>query len=249
MDYLKKKIADIISDNPFIVKALHFLGIQFSQYTDLTLEELCTEKGLDAQLVLQQFNEVSLERQEQPEILRSFPLDLVIRYLRHSHHLFIKDRLPYLLQLVNDLELAWFENEQMGNDLKFVFPIFAEDFIIHIYHEEDTLFSYIESLQKALSGINNPANLFLLMERLNMNRLGNEHETHDDEMAGIRKLTNNYYLKNNVALGLQVLYHELQSFELELQRHAAVEDHILMPKASNLEKEVAWRLQELAKLS
>jgi len=249
MDYLKRKIADLISDNPFIVKALHFLGIQFSQYAEHTLEELCAEKGFDTSMVLQQFNEVSLENHKQPEILRSYPLELIVGYLRHSHHLFIKNRLPFLLQLVNNLDVKWFKDEQIGTDLQFVFPMFAQDFIVHIYHEEDTLFGYIDTLLKSLQGIENPSEMYFLMEKLSISHLGDEHETHDDEMLGIRQLTDNYYTDVDSPLGMQVLYHELQSFELDLQRHAAIEDHILMPKAKNLENEVRYRLERLAQLS
>jgi regulator of cell morphogenesis and NO signaling len=213
MEYLKMKIADIISDNPFIAKALHFLGIQFSQYADHTLEELCKEKGLSEKMVLNQFNEVSLETDSQPEILRSYPIDLIIGFLRHSHHLFIKNRLPFLQKLVQEADVAWLDDKQILHDLKFVFPIFAEDFIVHIYHEEDTLFGYVASMNKALQGIADPAQLLKVMERLSISRLGEEHETHDDEMLGIRQLTNNYELSLNAPVGLQVLYHELQTFE------------------------------------
>ena len=39
-------------------------------------------------------------------------------------------------------------------------------------------------------------------------------------------------------LGIKVLFQELKAFEKELRAHAAIENHILLPKALELEKAV-----------
>ncbi|MEJ0029806.1 MAG: hypothetical protein WDO15_05305 [Bacteroidota bacterium] len=78
--------------------------------------------------------------------------------------------------------------------MKILFPLFIEDFIHHIYKEEDTLFKYIKVLERAQTGNYNPARLYYMMERHSLQRFAMDHEAHDDEMTGIRKITNDYQL-------------------------------------------------------
>jgi regulator of cell morphogenesis and NO signaling len=82
------------------------------------------------------------------------------------------------------------------------------------------------------------------MERYSIQNLAIGHDIDDDEMQGIRKITNDYCLDtldNN--LHLRVVYAELQRFEKELCTHARIENEILFPKALMLEKEVKRMLK------
>ena len=65
-----------------------------------------------------------------------------------------------------------------------------------------------------------------------------EHEAHDDEMNGIRKITRDYYLAPSAPLHVKVIYSELIDFEKSLKTHARIENEILFPKAMALENNV-----------
>ena len=123
-------------------------------------------------------------------------------------------------------------------DLKVVFPLFVEDFIHHIYEEEDTLFTYIRALERAAKGQYNPTRLFYMLEKSSLHKFASEHESHDDEMLGIRKITNNYSAEATTPLHVRVMYNELKSFEQSLIVHARIENEILFPKAMALESKV-----------
>lgn len=246
MDFLKKKLAELISDSPFIAKALHFLGIHFALYSSHTLEELCLERGLNLEVVLQKFQEVAPDDKDLSESFKGYPIDVVIEYLRRSHVHFIKHRLPYLHRLIVETPLEDFEQSQIGRDLKLVFPLFAEDFIIHIYHEEDHLFGYIRALQKAQRNQHPIHDIAERIAKENIAHFSDEHDAHDDEMQGIRALTADYHIHTDTPLSVQVLYHELKSFERELQQHALLENKVLLPKAQVLEKAVLFQIKLVA---
>jgi regulator of cell morphogenesis and NO signaling len=123
-------------------------------------------------------------------------------------------------------------------DLKMVFPLFVEDFIQHIYQEEDTLFSFIQALERASKGQYLPAKLYYMMEKSSVQKFAMEHDVHDDEMEGIRKITKNYTLGHDAPLHVKVLYNELKAFEQSLITHARIENEILFPKAMALENKV-----------
>ncbi|MES2388862.1 MAG: iron-sulfur cluster repair di-iron protein [Bacteroidota bacterium] len=248
MELIKKRIADLVRDNPRFAKALHFLGIRFDNYAEKTLEEVCREKSYSIDMLRRHLEEAGAP-EANPEALQltEYPVDIIVKYLRHAHHLFIKTRLPYIGWLVENLEPSAFRNPQMALDLKFVFPLFRKDYIVHVYEEEDTLFTYIDSLQAATRKIQDPAKLWYLIDKNSIAGFAAEHAHHDDSMEGIRNLTENFSETDTDDLYARVVMTELKSFEQELIVHANIEDRILFPKALLLEQEVIWRLSKHAR--
>jgi regulator of cell morphogenesis and NO signaling len=106
--------------------------------------------------------------------------------------------------------------------LKILFPLFMEDFIHHIYEEEDTLFKYIQKLEHAKQGRYHTSSLYHSMEKYSLQKCALEHEAHDDEMAGIRQMTKDYFLTPDAPLHVKVIYSELIQFEKTLQEHARI---------------------------
>lgn len=76
------------------------------------------------------------------------------------------------------------------------------------------------------------------MEKYSLQRYAIEHEAHDDEMEGVRKITNGYAIHTKTPLHIKVIYSELADFEKALKTHARIENEILFPKAMQLENEV-----------
>ena len=96
--------------------------------------------------------------------------------------------------------------QNIVKDLKFVFPLFVEDFIHHIYEEEDNLFAYVELLRRVLNSNYNPSQLFYEMEKYSIQQHAIEHDVHDDEMKGIRNITNDYSISAEAPLHIKVIY-------------------------------------------
>jgi regulator of cell morphogenesis and NO signaling len=206
---------------------------------------VCKNKGLNVAQVVRSLESIN-KPEPAPQIpVEDLPVDLVIEYLKHTHHIFIKDKLPYIKRLIEKLTPA---PAPLVKDLQIVFPLFVEDFIHHIYEEEDTLFTYILQLYKA-GKKRNPSKVYFAMKKHSIQKYATDHDTHDDEMQGIRNITNSYYLDPQLGLHLKVIFAELKSFEQELQLHARIENEILFPKALLLEKEIQKRLVQIAVLN
>lgn len=243
-----KKITDIVGENYVFASVLYYFGIKFYDYSEKTLEQVCQEKGLNIQTVITSLESVCAEKDNMDITLFSYPIDLIVEYLKHTHYIFIKQKLPYIARLIETLKPNT-ENAQLVEDLKFVFPLFVEDFIHHIYEEEDSLFRYITLLRNALHKSFNPSKLFYEIENFSLQEHAIAHSQHDDEMKGIRSITNNYTLPLGKNLHLKVVFEELKAFEKLLVSHACIENEILFPKALVLEKEVKKAFNEKIKLN
>ncbi len=172
------------------------------------------------------------------------PIEVLVEYLKKKHHYFLRHELPFLSSMVQGISTMGSYGDLLA-DMRLMFPLFVDDFIHHIHEEESTLFSRIKLLQEV------EQNRYQLVEAIKVlhcspiAQLAMEHEAHDDEMEGIRKLTNGYRLEEKTPMAIRVLYQELQKFEQELIVHAKIENDLLFPKAVELEKEVKRKVRGL----
>jgi regulator of cell morphogenesis and NO signaling len=235
----KKKIEELVGENYVFAAVLHYFGIEFYNYSEKTLEQVCHEKGLASQKVIFQLESIADQSVHDLE-LQQYPIDLIIEYLKHTHHIFVKQRLPYIAGLIQSFEPEDITLAQIAKDLKFVFPMFVQEFIYHLYEEEDTLFYYIRELNK------NKAEyaLFELLESNSIQHYAYDHHTHDNEMEGIKSIMANHVGDLGQDLHLKVINAELEQLEKELKLHARIENEILFPKALQLEKQVMASIQQ-----
>jgi len=240
----KRKIQDIVGENYIFASVLHYFGLKFYDYSDKTLEQVCQQKGLSVDKVVESLESAVNDAAAPRFDLPSYPVELLVEYLKHTHHTFVKQRLPYLVDIIGNCKSKDPVYGQLMEDLRFVLPLFIEDFIKHIYEEEDELFQYILLLNKAENGHLDMYRLFQSMDKYQLQEHALEHHIHEDEMAGIRRITNNYNLTFCEDLHIKVVFSELQRFEKDLKTHAKIENEILFPKALQLEAKVKKVFQE-----
>jgi regulator of cell morphogenesis and NO signaling len=244
-----RSIAELVEQDNVRAYVLYYFGIRFYEYSEQTLDQVCREKNLSTEIVIKELERPGTYFTESELPLMTYPLDLIIEYLKHAHFIFVKHKLPYIGRLVETFKANHKQYDQVEKDLKILFPLFLEDFIHHIYEEEDTLFKFIKLLEKAAHGKANPSQLYYMIEKNSLQECAVEHEAHDDEMAGIRRITKDYYLAPDAPLHVKVIYTELIQFEKSLITHARVENEILFPKAMALENQVKQKFFERAKLN
>ncbi|WP_338768154.1 hemerythrin domain-containing protein [Bernardetia sp. ABR2-2B] len=252
-----ENITDLVSKNYIYAATLHYFGIDFYNHRHQTLAQSCAEKGIDATLLIKQLEEAVSKKKDAysskviNQNISHYPVELVIDYLKHSHRIFMRRSLPYMSKLVDDCDSSRFENKYKSiiEDLKIAFPLFAEDFIHHIFEEEDSLFDYISLLDNAFYEKIPMTKVFYPMQEHSISRFLRQHQQDDDEMKGIRELTQNYKTSKDTPLLIKVLYSELKDFEEELQLHADIENRVLLPKALKLELKLKQSITEKSKFN
>jgi regulator of cell morphogenesis and NO signaling len=227
MKVFNRTISSIVDENYIYARALSCLGIDFYVNPNRLLGDICKEKGLDREKVVNSFYAFDQNNRVSLRTLESYPLEILIQYLRHSHHLFIKDRLPYISRLL--------QAYGQEHDLKTIFPDFVEEFIDHIYQEEDELFGKVGTLLKIDENkLSNPSALWFENEDLS---LSNSHLEHEDEdtLNGLHELIEENAVDN---IHWRVIVSELKAFDREMLYHAQIENKIFFPKAIKLESRV-----------
>ena len=242
------KVFDVVSNDFKYAKALNSFGIDFYNHYDLTIDQVCKEKGLSSNSIHGYRVAMDESFDLDTKTLESSPLNLVIEYLKHNHSYFIKNKLPYIKSLISSLSL---ENKKFDffRDLKFIFPLFYEDFVDHILEEEKFIFSYIQKLYHLEDSNKSHVKMFFEMKKISLKNIAKEHLEEDSEMSGIRGLTSNYSYENIENLHLKVIFQELEAFDKELDIHSEIENSILFPRALDLEKNVSDKIRNISFLN
>lgn len=236
-----KSLENLINENVAYAKILDRLGLNISQDADKTLIEVCKEHGLNVERLVAILEKSSSRRAPEYLELRNYPVRLIVEYLKHAHQGFIKDTLPYIQKKSDELSESL---HPMVGELKEVLPLFIEDFIHHIYEEEDRLFTYVCELEMLLARKSSSNLIKTKFNQFSIQEFALHHNDSDHEMRGIRGITNNYSLEAINDAKLRVLLKSLEQFDQELTIHANIENDILFPRALMLEKKLSLQLQQ-----
>jgi regulator of cell morphogenesis and NO signaling len=242
----KTPIKDLVSENYVFASVLHYFGINFYQYEEKSLQEVCKKFKVNPNQLVEELEVWANRREPKAEELYLHPIEVLVAYLKKKHYYFVRQELPFLSNMVAGIKLEG-EFATILADLRIMFPMFVEDFIHHIHEEESRVFKRIYLLHEIETGQFSLKDALTILEESPISLLAHAHEDHDDEMVGIRKLTKDYILHEAAPLSMKILYNELQNFEKELVIHARIEDELLFPKAVELEKEVLRQVKKQIK--
>lgn len=245
-EYFKdKRIADLVQEHYAFAYVLFSYGVEYYDHVQKTLDELCLEKDLPLEKVVEAYEQI----REGHDVnaaglnLEQMPLELVLQYLRHNHLTFIKKRLPFLKHLLERLHDSGRELPGVP-DLLAIFPLFAEALIQHMYEEEDLIFEQVlQLLRQQAWGVHSLYEQFDILNRVSIQQYADLHQDDNgDEMFTIREATHQFTLEGPIQV--RVLMEELKAFDNELKVHARIENEIFFPKAIQLEEEMVQDLRE-----
>ncbi|AGA78139.1 hemerythrin domain-containing protein [Echinicola vietnamensis] len=244
----KRSIEELVQENYVFAGVLHYFGISFYKYEQQSLGEVCRKFRVNPEQLISELEVWAWRKEPSQDELYLRPIEVLVEYLKNKHHFFLRHQLPFLSNIISGVKLP---SKYAGllADLRLMFPLFVDDFIHHIHEEESTVFNTIKKLQGIEKGHYRLEEAIKILDRPSILGMAHDHEAHDDEMEGIRKLTNGYQLTEEAPTAIKVLYHELQGFEKELIIHARIENDLLFPKAVELEKEVKRKIINTIKMN
>lgn len=211
-------------------------GIDFCCKGQRTIEEVCDKKNINEAHLLEELNSVMDSKNDSGIDFNSWPLDLLVNYIEKTHHRYVEEKTPIILQFLDKLASVHGSNHPELLQINELFQGCAEELAQHMKKEELILFPYIkkmmdatishESIQPPHFGtVNNP--ITMMME---------EHDAEGERFRTIAALTNNYMPPEDACNTYRVAFAMLEEFEQDLHKHIHLESNILFPKTKALEK-------------
>lgn len=224
------KIADIIDENYLILPVLNRFGIGLG-LGDANVSEICRDKNLDKNFFLAIINAFNHEGFFPKKELLTFSTGLIIDYLRKTHQHYLTYVIPRIDMRLNKLVDACNEKCKNIRVIKSYYQKYRNDLLDHIKEEEELVFPYIISLQKAYD---HGDETFAELGNVNIEGYEKEHHSADEKLIDLKSIMIKYlkpdYDTND---GNEFLYSIFQ-FEKDLSDHSRIEESILTPKVLEL---------------
>lgn len=235
MTTLDKTIGEIVADDFRTAAVFKKYGIDFCCKGNRSIEEATERKKINPEDVYRDLENIGAESNGNIDF-NSWPLDLLADYVEKTHHRYIEDKTPALLQFLNKISKVHGERHPELVEVYQLFEESAHDLAAHLKKEELILFPFIKKMihaQRENLPLENPH--FGTVENP-VTMMKHEHSVEGDRFETIRELTNDYKIPTDACSTYQVTFKMLEEFENDLHKHIHIENNILFPKAIELEK-------------
>ena len=214
-------IIDIINDDYSILPLLSRFSIPLGVGNE-TLDDVCRRNGVDVKALLLMLNYIRTGIIDNSLINVVSPME-VVRFLKNSHDYFISYKFVHIRRnLVAALELE--PNRTNDLILRF-FDTFVEKVEEHFRYEEQKVFPYVNDL---VSGKESTYTIGIFQRH---------HEEVGGALAELKNIILKYYRTSVPNLMYDVLV-DIYNCEEDLASHSDIENNLLIPMVSALEKKL-----------
>lgn len=214
-------------------------GIDFCCKGGRSIEEVCTNKNLNATKLLAELAEATASAKDSFTDFKTWSLDLLADYIEKKHHRYIQESTPALVQFLDKLCKVHGGNHPELFDIYREFSASAGELAAHMQKEELILFPFVRKMAEAKSknipfeqasfgSVQNPIHMMM-----------DEHDTEGERFRKIETLSNGYTAPADGCTTYRVAFAMLKEFESDLHMHIHLENNILFPGAVELEKNLA----------
>ncbi|MGG5505240.1 MULTISPECIES: iron-sulfur cluster repair di-iron protein [unclassified Myroides] len=213
-------------------------GIDFCCKGGRTLAEVCDKKNLEATALIGELERLMSQQAENTIDFRHWPLDLLADYIEKTHHRYVEEKIPVLLQFLNKLSKVHGERHPELHEINELFIGCAQELSQHLKKEELVLFPFVRKMVAAtLTGQAIEAPHFGTVENP-VNKMMHEHDGEGERFRKIAALSNQYTPPADACNTYKVTFAMLKEFEEDLHKHIHLENNILFPSAVLLEQKV-----------
>lgn len=171
------------------------------------------------------------------EKMQKFSIEEILNYLQATHKYYLTKKLPEIEQSLVHIFSKYGQSHQLLASLAYFFNDYKTHLIEHIRLEERELFPYIHQLIEA-SKVLPEGEKMKVGNDFSINKFIEAHSPIEDELQEVSQLIRRYSGDEAVPLPYKIFLNQVEFLELELRKHAIIEDHVLVPMALELEKKL-----------
>lgn len=200
----------------------------------LPLSETCTKLELDHTFIETLLLSYDESHPFPTKELEQFSIHCILDYLKKSHHFYLYKKLPEIELSAKYLCINHFKEFPLLPLLTTFFIDYKKKLEQHILFEEAIFFPYIEEL---LVQAEFPNPFKTRFPNFSTKLFLKGHTDIESGLSEIRKQLVKYNPENtkNTPLPYRVFLTQLHFLEMDLQKHALIEDKVLVNKVLNLE--------------
>ena len=236
--FTTKTIRDIALSSPQTTRVFEEFKIDYCCGGRKLLEDVCMDAGLDFQMVAKKLEAAMRDNDSRGD--SGMPQDKspsqLINYIVGKHHLFTVQELERLTPLMEKVCQRHGAQYPELFKLQTIFLALSDSLIPHMRKEENVLFPYIQQLESSsLNGTSATPPHFGTVENP-IRMMIADHEEDGERLRIMREISGDYALPDGACPSFSALYAGLQDLERDLHRHIHLENNMLFPAATELER-------------
>lgn len=229
-------IGEIAVAIPAAIPLFERLGLDYCCGGNRTLAEAAAAAGADAASLLAEL--AGLERHPDQRDWSEAALPELIDHIVATHHVYLKEAMPALWQMLAKVVQAHGENHPELARLRRLSGGMFQELDAHLMKEEQILFPMIRSLAGS-SGVRqtsafSPAGHACGSPEAPMRVMEMEHDQVGTVLRDMRALSGGYVVPDDACTTFRALYAGLAELEEDLHRHIHLENNVLHPRTRAL---------------
>lgn len=214
---------NLINDNGSLLFVMSRFGIPLG-FGDKTVAEICAAREVDVATFLAVANFTSGKQWDDQELSLAQLMD----YLKRAHVWFLEFNLPSIRRkLIEAIDCSG-KDEVALLLLKF-YDDYVDEVRVHMEHENQTVFAYVESLLKGFLNRDYTIETFAARHSNRDSRLA-------DKLAELKSVIIRYYPQKGNGDMLHSVLFDIINCESDIANHCLVEDRIFVPAVQRLEE-------------
>lgn len=177
------------------------------------------------------------------EKMRKFSVEDILDYLQVTHQYYLSKKLPEIEQSLLHIFSKYGQSHQLLASLAIFFNDYKNKLVDHIRMEEKQLFPYIRKVIVASKVKTVCAGSLEIDPNFSIEKFISSHSPIEDELKEVSQIIKNYSSNEAIPLPYKIFLNQVELFELELRKHAIIEDHILVPMVIELEQKLKTPLR------
>lgn len=234
-------IAELEARSPAMLAALKSTGMFRDGDSSVTIGELCLDFGLHPQIILNMLARAG-QNDPPPDIdiseLENLSLPEIVSHVEAVHHQTARESLPGTVALVRQVVAAHAERDARLHEVQALFEKMATELEDHMVHEEGALFPMCRDMSE-LGTINaTPCG-----DRVGgpIQCMTNDHNQSKQELARLSELTDDFTAPAHADAQYADMLQQLKAFADDLTLHIHTEDHLLFPRALEMQASLRER--------
>ncbi len=229
------KMADVIHLNYTLLPVITRFGIDLG-FGDKSVETVCRERQINLDFFIEITNSFIDEDYIPQKELDSFPVSLMIDYLKKTHRYYLEEKIPELEEMIHKMASSIPSEKNKAVLVKNFFTEYRTELEHHIMREEKKVQPYILEIEQAYLSNSLSDELHDKIRNYSMKDFAGEHDNVEEKLFDLKNIIIKYLPPcADRALCNRILM-ELFRLEKDLNAHAALEDKVLIPKVADMER-------------
>ena len=229
-----KSVGEIVAQNYNAAGIFRRFGLDFCCGGGISLKEACKKKKVEMSEIISELQKLDQNSTGGDENFLAWDIPFLINHIETTHHYFVRNKIEEISAYAEKVAAVHGERHPENVAIHNTFTELAVEMVQHMHAEEDVVFPLINSIAaKRKKGASVTADEIQKLKD-ELAEMETDHDGAGNLMKKIRTLSKDYTPPADACATYQILYKNLEGFELDLHKHVHLENNILFKKAEEL---------------